>query len=152
MREFSDEEIQIYNTFSLGEHVNGIKPNPINSNAEARDSLYSIQILTRNFLVGLQENFPATIPTIFRTGDKLNRNDEVVTDESAQKCIICQGKTDALGTTLEATNFSKLVSCKGKDDFEKDINLASEDISNMNINKINPEKGMAILSFSDLSC
>ena len=26
---------------------------------------------TRNFLSGLQENFPSTVPTVFRTGDKL---------------------------------------------------------------------------------
>ena len=147
MREFSDEEIQIYNKFSLGDYVNGIEPDSINSNTEARDSLYSIQTLTQNFLVDLQENFPATIPTIFRTGDKLNRNDEDVTDESGEKCIICQGKRDAHGTTLEATNFSKLVSCKGKDSFEKDINLAIEDIINMDINEISLEKGMAIFSF-----
>ena len=98
-------------------------------------------MLTRNFLVGLQENFPATIPTIFRTGDKLNRNDEIVTGESDERCLICEGKRDALGTTLEATNFSKLVSCKGKDNFEKDINLAVENIINMDINKQHPEKG-----------
>ena len=150
MREFSDEEIQIYNNFSSANYENRIKPDSINSNTESRDSLHSIQILTRNFLVGLQENFPATIPTIFRTGDKLSVSDDVVTDDSGEKCIICQGKRDAHGTTLEATNFSKLVSCKGKDDFENDINLAVEDIINMDINKISPEKGMAILNFPDI--
>ena len=139
MREFSDEEIQFYNMFSLGEDIN------LNCDTGTNDRLYSIQNLTREFLVDLQENFPATIPTIFRTGDKINLND-VVTEESKEKCIICQGKRDALGTTLEATNFSKLVSCKGKDEFEKNINLAVEDIINMDINKINTNKGILVLA------
>ena len=36
-----------------------------------KDNLYSIRKLTEDFLVGLQADFPATLSTVFKTGDKL---------------------------------------------------------------------------------
>ena len=144
MREFSDEEIHFYNQFSLKSNTNIFETLGYNSkteNNDSIDSLYSIQHLTRHFLVGLQENFPATIPTIFRTGDKMNRNeDKNITEKSAKSCVICHGRRDALGTTLEATNFSRLVSCKGKEEFEKDINIAVDTLKNMDINAMELDK------------
>jgi hypothetical protein len=36
-----------------------------------KDRLFSIRKLTEDFLTDLQEGFPATLSTVFRTGDKL---------------------------------------------------------------------------------
>ena len=38
---------------------------------ENNDKFSSIEELTKSFVIGLQEGFPSTVPTIFRTGDKL---------------------------------------------------------------------------------
>ena len=146
MREFSEEEINLYNEFSLTEHKDSIqklKHEQDKDIQDSEDSLYSIQTLTRNFLGGLQENFPATIPTIFRTGDKLSTCEDITLDNNEiDRCIICNGKKDAFGSTLEATNFSKLVSRKGKDEFEKNIHLTVDSIKNMDIHNMERYDGM----------
>ena len=146
MREFSEEEINLYNEFSLTEHKDSIQRLKHEQDKEiqdSEDSLYSIQTLTRNFLGGLQENFPATIPTIFRTGDKLSTCEDITLDNNEiDRCIICNGKKDAFGSTLEATNFSKLVSRKGKDEFEKNIHLTVDSIKNMDIHNMERYDGM----------
>jgi len=36
-----------------------------------KDRLFSLRKLTEDFLTDLQEGFPATLSTVFRTGDKL---------------------------------------------------------------------------------
>ena len=149
MREFSDEEIYFYNKFSLREDIkfDDIQKIAWDSDSDTRDSLFSIQTLTRDFLVGLQENFPATIPTIFRTGDKLQRNQDNKANKKADEfdradeiCVLCRGQRDAFGATLEATNFSRLVSSKGKVGFESKVDLSPESIKAMNINNPNNEK------------
>ena len=142
MREFSEEEIYFYNKFSLSEDISFDDIHKIawDSNSETKDSLFSIQTLTRDFLVGLQENFPATIPTIFRTGDKLQRNkDNMPTKEDEfdrldEFCVLCRGKKDAFGATLAATNFSRLVSSRGKVGFESKVDLSPESIKGMDTN------------------
>ena len=71
--------------------------------------------------MGLQEGFPSTVPTIFRTGDKLQLESAA---NDGLKCVVCEGIIDTATSTeeagqdknctaLEATNFSKLVSQKG---------------------------------------
>ena len=68
--------------------------------------------------MGLQEGFPSTVPTIFRTGDKLQLESAA---NDGLKCVVCEGIVDTAEeagqdkncTALEATNFSKLVSQKG---------------------------------------
>jgi cytoplasmic tRNA 2-thiolation protein 2 len=64
MREFSREDVENYNSFhdfGFGFSRPSFSPDPFSS----------IERLTESFVVGLQKDFPATIPTIFRTGDKL---------------------------------------------------------------------------------
>jgi len=76
------------------------------------DSFYSIKKLTEDFLVGLQDNFPATIPTIFKTGDKLS-----MSEVSEEQCCLCKGPMDISTlehNALQATLFSSVVSEKGK--------------------------------------
>ncbi|GAB6024169.1 Cytoplasmic tRNA 2-thiolation protein 2, variant 2 [Chamberlinius hualienensis] len=57
----------------------------------------SIQSLTEKFVLGLQEYFPATVTTIFRTGDKLgshtnqNQNQPNEKVETENLCILCSG-------------------------------------------------------------
>ena len=117
MREFSEEEINLYNEFSLTEHKDSIqklKHEQDKDIQDSEDSLYSIQTLTRNFLGGLQENFPATIPTIFRTGDKLSTCEDITLDNNEiDRCIICNGKKMRLGQPLKQPTFPN--SFRGKE-------------------------------------
>ena len=68
--------------------------------------------------MGLQEGFPSTVPTIFRTGDKLQL--ESGNSGNSLSCVICEGIIDTAPsdenmccTALEATTFSRMVSEKG---------------------------------------
>lgn len=87
-------------------------------------------------MVGLQEDFPATIPTIFRTGDKLRIKEKTAThndEEEQPTCVLCQGDFDTErtiasggGGALGATQFSQLVSLKGPKGFtEQDLSASS---------------------------
>ena len=65
--------------------------------------------------MGLQEGFPSTVPTIFRTGDKLQ-----LESGNAGNSLSCEGIIDTAPsdenmycTALEATTFSRMVSEKG---------------------------------------
>jgi cytoplasmic tRNA 2-thiolation protein 2 len=49
----------------------------------------SIQELTETFVTDLQENFPATVSTIFRTGDKLSVGSGMPEDEGCALCQVC---------------------------------------------------------------
>ena len=48
-----------------------------------------IKQVTENFILGLQEGFPATIPTICRTGDKMSR---LIESCDVVKCALCGGR------------------------------------------------------------
>ena len=111
LREFSVDEVAFFNKYQLPE----IMPTPHVSKATAQDRGYSIEKLTETFVLGLQSGFPSTVPTIFRTGDKLRAE---TVDESVQ-CSLCLGSIDVNNeenrscTALEAVKFSKLVSEQG---------------------------------------
>jgi len=72
----------------------------------------SIQQKTEAFVYGLQEDFPATVSTIFRTGDKMGSalpKFASVTghhENSSFKmtCILCSGVVDKLGLNTNATS------------------------------------------------
>lgn len=49
----------------------------------------SIRKLTETFVNGLQEDFPATIPTIFRTGDKICSTIPNTSSDKQEKCVLC---------------------------------------------------------------
>ncbi|XP_040573574.1 cytoplasmic tRNA 2-thiolation protein 2 [Lepeophtheirus salmonis] len=107
MREFSRQEIEFYNCFNRL-----IPPFPEHSRFEGVRG-ETIQKLSEKFVVGLQEDYPATIPTIFRTGDKLSANKYV---EETKKCLLCSGILDTnldKPCSLQATRFSELLSQKG---------------------------------------
>ena len=121
MREFTDEEIQHYNQFcqhSISFSINSPDSEFQSESNCINDDLQSIQNLTHNFLTSLQRNFQGTISTIFRTGDKLNSMNDNKCEIDEEKCIMCHGKIDAIGPTLQATEFSKLVSSEAREKLE----------------------------------
>ncbi|KAK4875164.1 hypothetical protein RN001_011586 [Aquatica leii] len=101
LRNFTIKEIALYNFF------NGLEP--VRFLAENVNPYKSIQNLMQKFVSDLQENYPATISTIVRTGDKLGVNKNV----GEAKCLLCKAplgtKPDTLSSS-EATNFSHWVS------------------------------------------
>ena len=73
LREFSKKEIALYNS------LNGLPGAVIAPTfSMLQDPDYSIEKITENFLVELQEGFPSTIPTLFRTGDKMHATEEAL--------------------------------------------------------------------------
>ena len=68
----------------------------------------------------IQENFPATIPTVFMTGEKLQQASLTSTTSSSaledSGCLLCDGINDTSTEepcALQATRFSKIVSERG---------------------------------------
>lgn len=85
MREFLSKEIAMYN------HFLNI-PFQIKCTLSTKaDFKASILRLTENFVVGLQSQFPATVSTIYRIGNKLCPDSERICEE---KCILCQSYID----------------------------------------------------------
>lgn len=85
-------------------------------------STASIQNLTKSFMDNLQQNFSATVSTVFRTGDKIAVNHDIVAqmdnlnlNEMADKCCtFCHSFLDYQDSnTLLAIEFSRLVSESG---------------------------------------
>ena len=80
MREFATKEIALYNFFNSVETV------PITTLGTMSHSHASIDRLTEEFVTGLQADFPFTVSTIFRTGDKLSAMD---TSDDTTNCAFC---------------------------------------------------------------
>jgi hypothetical protein len=115
LREFSVKEVALFNEYCFkhpGEtaiaHVTALTGEDLRSSSIGR--------LTESFVLSLQEGFPSTVPTIFRTGDKLLQDAQ---DQSSVKCVLCSGNMDRDAdlhkgcSAIEATDFSKMVSEKG---------------------------------------
>ncbi|KAM7353865.1 cytosolic thiouridylase subunit 2 [Cochliomyia hominivorax] len=82
----------------------------------------SLQNLTKSFVDNLQQNFSATVSTVFRTGDKIAVNHDVIErleqlnfNNTAENCCkFCNSYLDYHdSTTLLAIEFSRLVSESG---------------------------------------
>lgn len=104
MREFVAKEIAMYNNICQIESV------AIPALGTKTDHRASISRLTEQFVRGLQLDFPSTVSTVFRTGDKLCSNTQLIPEN---KCILCQGVLDTNAredTAVFATEFSQLVS------------------------------------------
>ena len=90
-------------------------------------------------LVRQQENFPATIPTVFRTGEKLQQASLSSSSAPAFEdsgCLLCGGMTDTATEepcALQATKFSKIVSERGA------VRLTKEFLRNVEKVKISTE-------------
>ena len=109
MRDVSGKEVAVY------AHLHGLATISKGKAWGAGENvLYSLHKLTEDFLVGLQQDFPATIPTIFKTGDKL-----CVETKNTEGCLLCQATLDTDDQdhcALQATKFSSLVSERGRDE------------------------------------
>ncbi|NWH85477.1 CTU2 protein, partial [Aegithalos caudatus] len=82
MRDYTAKEIAFYNRFFSVPTV--IVPPLL---TKRREKL-SIHQLVERFLLGLQEEFPSTISTVYRTGDKLSPEPAKASSES-QRCLLC---------------------------------------------------------------
>ena len=80
MKDLTSEDIKLYNK---------IHNLSISVNKDLLDGQYtSIQSLTEHFIKNLQDNFPATVSTVMKTGDKIENSITVTKDD--QQCAMCQ--------------------------------------------------------------
>merc|ERR1711915_1019841 len=110
MREISSKEVSLYCVYNHlvtwhGQEVQGVGD--------------TIRNVTQEFLLGLQENFPSTIPTVNRTGDKLTAVDDLTDDENDEDtCLMCGSSldtsTDTRHNALQATQYSSFISAGGE--------------------------------------
>ncbi|KAF4532132.1 hypothetical protein B566_EDAN004138 [Ephemera danica] len=76
--------------------------------AETGTSL-AAKILIKDFVTSVQRDFPSTVSTIYRTGDKLKSPAR----DSEDSCVLCRGPLDTAPrecSALEATEFSRAIS------------------------------------------
>lgn len=116
MREFMTKEIGLYNFFHNVETV------LIPTLGTMSHSHTSIDRLTENFVSGLQADFPFTVSTIFRTGDKLSVK-EVSEDVAA--CALC-GVPLSVNPTLLSTLTDSVSSVKLDTDAKNTPQSASD--------------------------
>lgn len=112
LRLFEMKELVYYNFFNDLTSVNVTK---VKNSENALNT--SVQILMKNFVEGLQINFPSTITTIMRTGDKLS------CDGNNNRCKFCLAPIEVQNTlsSCEATDFSKWVSTHHSNDLDEFI-------------------------------
>ncbi|XP_015495712.1 cytoplasmic tRNA 2-thiolation protein 2 [Parus major] len=82
MRDYTAKEIAFYNFFFGVPTV--IVP-PLFTKRREKPSIHQ---LVERFLLGLQEEFPSTISTVYRTGEKLSPEPAKASSES-QRCLLC---------------------------------------------------------------
>lgn len=81
MREFVIKELVFYN---IMHKVKFFTTPTVTSKLSIKSS---IRKLSESFTFGLEKNFPATVYTILRTGNKLKSNES---DNEVKKCIFCK--------------------------------------------------------------
>ena len=103
MREFMSKEIALYNFFNSVETV------PIITLGTMAHSHASIDRLTEEFVSGLQADFPFTVSTIFRTGDKLSVKESCDDVSACALCGVPSGvHSKPLSTLCDALNYVEL--------------------------------------------
>ncbi|KAJ3354130.1 Cytoplasmic tRNA 2-thiolation protein 2, partial [Kappamyces sp. JEL0680] len=86
MREHLAKEIGLFNQFQgLESYVHPNLTTGLNKNA-------SIDRLTADFIIGLQDEFPSTVSTIVKTAFKIPRQYDA---EAVEYCAICRGPVDS---------------------------------------------------------
>uniref|UniRef100_A0A8C3UMF2 Cytoplasmic tRNA 2-thiolation protein 2 n=1 Tax=Catharus ustulatus TaxID=91951 RepID=A0A8C3UMF2_CATUS len=90
MRDYTAKEIAFYNRFFSVPTV--IVP-PLFTKRREKPSIHQ---LVERFLLGLQEEFPSTISTVYRTGEKLSPEPAKASSES-QRCLLCLCGLDTIG-------------------------------------------------------
>ncbi|GLH09715.1 Cytoplasmic tRNA 2-thiolation protein 2 [Gryllus bimaculatus] len=105
MRDFMKKEIAFYMVFK---NIGSVSYPKLSSKV---DPFSSIQRLTEKFITELQKDFPSTVSTIFRTGDKLTS--EGTRNVECKTCLLCETPLDTLkqdSSSMQATEFSQLIS------------------------------------------
>ncbi|KAM9625899.1 cytoplasmic tRNA 2-thiolation protein 2 [Morphnus guianensis] len=90
MREYMAKEIAFYNHFF---DVPTVITPPLPTKRREKPSIHR---LMERFLLGLQEDFPSTISTVYRTGEKLSPAPAEASSES-QRCLLCLCALDIAG-------------------------------------------------------
>ncbi|XP_054710890.1 cytoplasmic tRNA 2-thiolation protein 2-like isoform X2 [Uloborus diversus] len=105
IREFLDKEIALFN------HLKNTPYKVLPNLLTKTKSNGSIHRLTEAFITNLQEDFPATIFTIFRTGGKLL---EFRSTQETNTCLLCKSELDNVEpeacSALEALSLSDRIS------------------------------------------
>ncbi|XP_033101545.1 cytoplasmic tRNA 2-thiolation protein 2-A-like [Anneissia japonica] len=109
LKEFTKKEIVLYNNF------HNVQSMFVPSLTTKAGSEASINLLTEEFVNGLQADFPSTVSTICRTGEKLGTDGSL----SQDICLLCKASLDTSvpeASALNATNFSLSLSktCRSK--------------------------------------
>uniref|UniRef100_A0A131YMR6 Cytoplasmic tRNA 2-thiolation protein 2 n=1 Tax=Rhipicephalus appendiculatus TaxID=34631 RepID=A0A131YMR6_RHIAP len=92
MREFSSEEVQLFN-----KHCD-VRFRALSTPSAGCESRASVFRLTAEFVNGLQENFPATVSTVWRTGDKIESRPRALAAGlgSSSRCRMCGSPLDTV--------------------------------------------------------
>ncbi|NXT95245.1 CTU2 protein, partial [Anhinga rufa] len=90
MREYMAKEIAFYNHFF---EVPTVIAPPLPTKRREKPSIHR---LIERFLLGLQEDFPSTISTVYRTGEKLSPAPAKASSES-ERCLLCLCALDIAG-------------------------------------------------------
>ena len=93
MREFMSKEIALYNFF------NAVKTVQVPTFGTMSPFHASIDRMTEEFVCGLQADFPFTVSTIFRTGDKLSFREPC---EDIASCALCGVPLDTQSATISS--------------------------------------------------
>ncbi|XP_069822146.1 cytoplasmic tRNA 2-thiolation protein 2 isoform X2 [Dendropsophus ebraccatus] len=110
MREYSLKEISFYNRLF---NVQSVFIPTMETKAPENSS---IQHLSESFITKLQEDFPSTVSTMYRTSEKLNVSKKEHAEENIQqeKCLICMcnldtrvGEASAFCATQVSQNLSQ---------------------------------------------
>lgn len=116
--ELSSKEIAFYSVYNKLESV--FIPSLCTKAAPDR----SIHNMSKQFVMELMENFPSTVSTVFRTGEKLGSGGSSNTlEENCNLCLICKGQLNVKATTcssVQATEFSRLISSLGPRGFDNE--------------------------------
>ncbi|KAM6380864.1 cytoplasmic tRNA 2-thiolation protein 2 [Pluvialis apricaria] len=90
MREYMAKEVAFYNHFF---DVPTVIAPPLPTKRREKPSIHR---LMERFLLGMQEDFPSTISTVYRTGEKLSPAPAKASSES-QRCLLCLCALDIAG-------------------------------------------------------
>ena len=121
LRDLNEAEIQLYVRAQL------LQPFKHSDYGQDAGCSTSLQNLTKAFVDNLQVNYPSTVSTVFRTGDKIApklnaKRDNAIENDLQQlsvsdnvvvaiKCKVCSNTLDASSSmTLQAIEFSQKVS------------------------------------------
>ncbi|KAK2709026.1 cytoplasmic tRNA 2-thiolation protein 2-A-like [Artemia franciscana] len=135
MREILQDEVEKY------VEVKEIEVLEAFAQPEVMSRLSSIGTLTQDFLSSLQKDFPGTVPTVFRTGDKLT----TAVKQDGEKCSFCKMPLDSTvippSSALQARLYSSALSTLGK-------SASQELIERFVVSK--PEKDFSLIDCSHL--